>query len=531
MTFRIEVPTDYFARAATREYTDGAGMALIREFAQNACDAGARSVSFTFSAQAPRTLMVEDDGSGLTLEQLKRRILTPLASVKEGDAIGGFGKAKELLYFANPEWRIETQNVYCVGSFLDVKTLELTACSEVKGFRAVIQPAASLFEKAQMQAKYFMACSERKTADGAAVQWLLNGSIVPSAVRRPARALKDFGFAKVYVDKTITSDSHLYLRTGGLLTSTRWCPAAKYGRVIIEVTGRSSELLTPARDWFAKEEHRREIENFIHRLSTDANALEQEALGDEVHFFSFAEALEGAAVIAGRPESMRDAIPRMGSTEAKVAFGQEALEPAAVEQPAVSDQPAIEIEIDPTSAVGTLLTALAEQRKAQRKPPERLTARSLPRIEGLGRVVVHTGGKAQAKIALRWLKKNAALAQRLLAAWAMACRVVTRQNGLPMDAVGFTFMPKAEAEFVASNGRFGFLLNPLMLDPKDYYTIDELIDRALHEVAHLTVSSHDEAFVIRESQLRRSVRSALCRSAVARAFKSGEVETYEPEQA
>jgi hypothetical protein len=167
-------------------------------------------------------------------------------------------------------------------------------------------------------------------------------------------------------------------------------------------------------------------------------------------------------------------------------------------------------------------------------PPKRPARRDgfdmglMPKVESLKRLVVHTGGKKNATVGMRWLRKNPEVALKTLVAWITAVRAVALRCALPVDAIGFTFAPHAEAEFVRVKGRFALLINPTTIHIDSEFAAEELLDRALHETAHLcTTGGHDEDFVVTEFSLRRKVRAATVRGAVARALYNVEVQTVE----
>lgn len=502
--FRIDLPTDYFARIAAREYTDGAGLALVREFAQNAADAGATEVRFTFGLD--NMLTVEDNGAGCTAEQVRQRLLTPLGTFKSSEeAVGGFGKAKELLYFANPSWRIMTQDVAVVGSYLTVESFLKTEAT-TKGFMATVKLVPGLYTAAWNAVRNFMRCSERPN-----LRWVLNNEEVTNEVKRPVRCVRDFGFAKIYLD-TASHDSVVYLRTGGLLTSTRWGPHARDGgRVIIEVTGRSYDVLTPARDWFANVDQRHMVERWLHDLATNTTKALAEHFGDQLLFRDF----EAPPAKEDLPTRMQ--IPTLDNG---------------------TKRPEITVEMMTEAAPVEAGTPVAELAAKSADPvvPVRAVKRQgfdmavMPRVPGVAHVAVHTGGKEQAKLAMRWLKKNAQQAQQLLAAWTTAVMAVAAKNSLPVDAVGFTFALNADAEFTrTSEARFALLLNPLQISLDDHLA-DELLDRALHETAHLAGPiEHNEKFVTTEFNLRRAVRGPSVRGVIARALRTAEVVTLDEE--
>jgi hypothetical protein len=530
--YRIDIPQDYFARIAAREYNDDAGMALIREFAQNSADAGATAVEFRFLSE--NWLQVTDDGKGADERKVRTKLLVPLASEKDGEAIGGFGKAKELLYFGNEEWRIRTRDIVVEGSYLTVKSFQTDGAHHVHGFIAEVKLPPGLYTAARSNARDFLRNSERP-----GVSWRLDGITMDQRIKRPARAAKDFGFAKGYVQRDV-DDSTIYLRTGGLLTSTRYgYHGPTVGRVIIEVTGKSSELLTPARDWFRSSEHRRAVESWLNGLVTDARKTLADDVGDEVVFEDY-EVVEDMPVAEAGTVKRDEVVPEHGGMKVDVSFRSEVpVEVLAEALAGVYDPDGI-LSGSYAGAKGegaTLTTpgASAPQggaKAATTRPAKRkdgFDMALLPKLDGVKRVVVHTGGKEHAKTGTKWLRKNAEAARKMLAAWTTAVRAVAKANGLPIDAVGLTFAPDAEAEFVrAKNGRFGMLLNPLKLDLSDEFVADELLDRALHETAHLvTRGGHDEAFVQAEFTLRRKCRGSTVRGAVARSLRTVTVQAAE----
>lgn len=507
--FRIEVPETYFARSAAKDYSDDVGLALVREFAQNAADAGATRVEFAFLGD--NQLRVTDNGRGCDARTVRQVLLAPLGTLKEADAIGGFGKAKELLYFANASWNIRTRDVLARGAFLTCEQFAV-GCEPFAGFEAVVTLPAPLWRAARNSASNFCRCSERP-----GVTWVLDGVERSPEVRRPARAQKDFAFAKAYIDRA-SHDSVVYLRTGGLLTGTRWGYHSRdLGRVVIEVTKPSFEVLTPSRDWFRDGEHRRAVEGWLHELAVNQRAALAEELGDEILFHDFE-----TVVAEPTGQALAEVVPTTSGVQAPVRFTAPAatapLSTSAVEQALTA--------LGSAEAHGTR-TQDSSPAKAQRVKPQGFHIGLLPRIEGLRSVVAHTGGTAQAKVAAKWLAKNGAQAAQVLAAFATAASIVCQRSGTPFDAIGFTFKEGTEAEFIRSRGRHAFLVNPLTFDPRANDAVEELLDRALHEVAHYTQSNHDEAFVLAEVALRRKSRGAAVRGPVARALRTARVEAEE----
>ena len=508
--FKIEVPGDYFARVAAKEYADDAGMALIREFAQNSADAKATTVSFNFEGN--NVLTVRDNGRGASADQIRTKVLTPLASEKEEGGVGGFGKAKELLFFGNPSWQIHSRGTVVKGRFLEVDSFEQGAES-FAGFQVRVELPPGLYTAARTAARDFLRASERP-----GVTWVLNGQPVEVDVKRAKRCVKDFGFCKAYVERDC-SDTKIYYRTGGLLTAVRWgYHPREVGRIVLELQGPSTELLTPARDNFRSAEHRRAVESWLNTLVTDYKRELADNVGDEILFEDDEFVTPGV-----RAAGVIDAavIPNVGGIVADVSFkgpaSPEALAQVAADIRAQVDAGFLPAEKADEALVRALVAAPAK--------PKGFDMALMPKVDGVKRVTVHTGSKEQAKLAAKWLKKNGDKAKRLLAAWTTAVRGVCALTKQEVDAVGFTFAKDAEAEFVrARNGRFALLINPLAFDFDGEWQMEEIVDSAIHEAAHQWRGpSHDEAWAMTYEALRRKSRSRALRGAVNRSLLTGAV--------
>jgi len=109
---QVSIPFDYFFKMASKDYYDWES-ALIREFIQNSVDADAKNIELSFNGE---WLKIIDDGCGMSITTIENALLTLGGSHKKECSIGGIGKAKELLYFAWPQWEIRSQKALVVGS-------------------------------------------------------------------------------------------------------------------------------------------------------------------------------------------------------------------------------------------------------------------------------------------------------------------------------------------------------------------------------------------------------------------------------
>lgn len=106
---QVAVPRAFFVKAKL-DYADWR-WAWVREQVQNSWDAGASSLNFTisFDEQGHTVIEVCDNGCGMTRDVVENSLLTMGGSHKPNGAVGGFGVAKTLLYFANCRYGIDSR--------------------------------------------------------------------------------------------------------------------------------------------------------------------------------------------------------------------------------------------------------------------------------------------------------------------------------------------------------------------------------------------------------------------------------------
>ena len=101
----IKIGADYFRNCARKDYSNPLPFVWIREALQNSLDAGASHISITIGE---RGISVVDNGCGMTADTIQDKLLTLGGTYKENNSVGGFGKAKEILFFAWETWSIDT---------------------------------------------------------------------------------------------------------------------------------------------------------------------------------------------------------------------------------------------------------------------------------------------------------------------------------------------------------------------------------------------------------------------------------------
>lgn len=246
----------HFFKKEFNDYQDWR-WAVVREFLQNSIDCSSSKISVTVDEQGDDTILtVENNGSPMTEDILVNKLLALGESGKNFDgSVGGFGKAKIVLYFAHEEYTIRTGSLEVKGRGGDY-SLE-RGLDDFVGTRSQIRISGLHSEG--------LCRSVRRFARFA--QWpgvlSLNGESLKCGQNKGTRR-RDLGFGVVFTNK---SDSNLIVvRIGGI---PMFVQSTGFDRlVIVELTGRSDEILTSNRDGLVHP-YSSELSSFITELSVD----------------------------------------------------------------------------------------------------------------------------------------------------------------------------------------------------------------------------------------------------------------------
>jgi hypothetical protein len=101
----IVIGADYFRKNARSDYASPLPFVWIREAIQNSIDAGATEIKISTDGE---NIEFADNGCGMNADILTHKLLTLGGTKKELGSVGGFGKAKEVLFFSWDKWFIDT---------------------------------------------------------------------------------------------------------------------------------------------------------------------------------------------------------------------------------------------------------------------------------------------------------------------------------------------------------------------------------------------------------------------------------------
>jgi hypothetical protein len=509
---QVQVPHSYFQKAKT-EYSDWR-WATVREFVQNSYDAQANKIDFrlTLNSAGRIELVVIDDGVGMDQDVLENVLLCMGGSRKPHGAIGGFGYAKAILFFAHHCYSIRTQNLLVVGSGGEYRLT--TEDIQVPGTRIVVEldDDPDMFEAWRDGITTYVAACYMEYTTGRAVEISLDGQVLEQNNDRSY----DYGVRSVlgdiwYDEVPNTSRSAFVVSVQGLPMFTEFEYSSTNESALVGglELGAGSAALTANRDGF----------------TSGYSAQFSEVVGNLVENHS--------AVRYGQALDLLINFDKGSTTEALKTDDGETLDAEAIE---------------PRSPLLMLTTAATDQEQTAgyaaalaRIRHERYPASFHLKVASLSArrsansqayitaptLVAEMNKARSARLAHMW---HAAVLTILNCDWALAngaefCDAGGRAvddwsihgddtsdlqaffRGRRVDA-GYCFIANTEGLCALSPGEgpHRIYVNPLLLTTESSFRLGDALDLAYHEVAHLWEQHHGESFCGVEAKLRQSVR-------------------------
>jgi len=259
MMTQIKIDNNFFANAM-RDYSDPV-FAWAREIFQNCADAP-RSSKIDFILKTEDygcSIEVRNNGRPMSEDQLVNKLLALGGSQKEAGNVGGFGKAKELLYFAQRGYVIHSGTCMVNGAG---GSYELDNSAERhSGTMSYVETNFDAIKMSDAITKVVALSNWHGTVtldhDG-------YKSEIAARVRKGYRR-QQWDWADIYTNKS--GSNRLLVRIGGIPMFSQWC-AYSEGTVVVELKGASKDTLTANRDgliWNFKSD----LETLIQKISVD----------------------------------------------------------------------------------------------------------------------------------------------------------------------------------------------------------------------------------------------------------------------
>ena len=233
---KVKIPKAYFNRSAKREYVFWP-RAVIREFLQNSVDAGSTSIRFSFNKDR-LSLVVVDDGCGMDKDVILDKLLVLGGTHKEQGDIGGFGKAKEVLFFAWQSYAIHTKNLLVKG----------------EGSEYTVEKIGKYFNGTRCVIRFYDEV-EFNSVLTSAMEYLPRNEVKPEIYLNSNKVLYAFGdkkkvrsldFCTIY--SSPDSSSSISIRVNGLEMFKFYNEIKLNSQIFVELKDYSTDILTSNRD-------------------------------------------------------------------------------------------------------------------------------------------------------------------------------------------------------------------------------------------------------------------------------------------
>lgn len=443
--YRVSVPDEFFAKSKT-EYCDWR-FAFIRELIQNSFDAGATVIDFhTASRNGLSTFSCTDNGCGMERDIIENALLVLGGSHKNGASVGGFGYAKNVLFFAHDSYAIHTQNWLVNGKGGSYNIVP--ADSYLKGTHITVNMLASTmscddFESLLRSYVGVMRLNKSFTIT-------LNGSALEfDTVHHKYAVDKEFGVLR-FSDTVSSKRIQITVVVNGLPMFTHTDYGDRGCSGVFEVRGASYDVLTTNREGF-RGDSRQLFVSLIHEVVFNRFSLQRKpkitVLVNEVH--------------------------------------------------AQDSESKFDLSLDNPNLPDDFIIHIANEKKESTREAVNETVSFVKKA--WVQKLAHTFQFYTTQV----LQCDYARANGV----STDINGLLRDPVNNLICAGFTFDPDLEGVNGCS-GRIRYVMcNPKSFSSKFWYS--DVLDLVLHELTHIWVSGHGESFVDVEMKLRRSFRRSL----------------------
>jgi hypothetical protein len=264
----IKIGADYFRRCSRNEYSQSIPTIWIREAIQNSIDARSSRIDITLDETY---VSVEDDGTGMTADIILNKLLVLGGTFKENvNSTGGFGKAKEVLFFCWDEWEIQScptskDYFYVCSDMVGCKPINHVTGLFSRGTKIKIKydPSSDSTWKWSGDIKDFIRTCSTKC------QIYLNGEKLDTL---PLKGKKyEYPSFKLLVNKSSPED-RVFIRINGICMFTRYVSTKIPAAVCVDLSGSSVEMLNSSRESL-KYSYQREIDKIIEEILVNPRSL------------------------------------------------------------------------------------------------------------------------------------------------------------------------------------------------------------------------------------------------------------------
>jgi hypothetical protein len=458
----IKIGADYFRRCARNEYSNPLPWIWIREALQNSVDANSSKIDINIDSEY---ITFSDDGNGMTADIILNKLLTLGGTYKNTEnATGGFGKAKEVLFFAWEEWVIKSSST----------TKErLIVSSDMIGKEAIRKETGIFNKGTEIKIKY-----DNKTFTKSDWVWYirdfvstcttkagiyLNETKLTTLENRGSKI--EYDIATIRINKSKPKDE-VYIRLNGITMFKHYVSMGISALVTIELKGKSIEMLSSSRECL-QYNYQRTFDGIIQKILVNPKTIADK---DENILFVDKYNIRGL-------EEIKNTIP--------------------VHDPSLLNAVSEIMRICNNGNKSMMENLIAEINDMDSEVAEKI------------KMVIN--GQYYSKMGYpfvvhRYKNKTpdidptSAKAQQILHCWKTITDEVIKTFNVDKEyMVGFTFDPNVKASYLPNDGeKAHILINPTKIKQyADAVALGHyLFQNSTHEIAHIKYEDHNEYFTI-----------------------------------
>lgn len=260
----IAIPNDYFKKSGQRDYANWR-WSFWRELVQNSVDCGSKNFKITLDKLGTDTLVTfSNDGNVMTEDILVNKLLALGATTKiDAAQTGGFGIAKIVIMLMHKSYEVHTGNLIVKGSGGEY---DLTTNNEFfDGTKTTVLIEGDELDDLDVKIRQLINFSQLDCN----IEYIKDGVVETHKPQlRKGSPRREFAWGTIYSNKSYSNK--VIVRVNGVCMFTTW--TGYDDCIIIELTGKSTDLLTSNRDSL-NETYRRQYEAFIGEISVNRSAL------------------------------------------------------------------------------------------------------------------------------------------------------------------------------------------------------------------------------------------------------------------
>ena len=454
----VAVPHSFFKKEVM-SYADWES-AYFREAIQNSLDAGATKIDISVDKEEDFTVIrVVDNGCGMDSSVLDK-FLTLGGSEKSENSVGGFGYAKTLLAFCHDRWRVSTQDLVVHGTggeYTISNSFYRQGCSLKAWTTGKVEYLVEGFHSF---------CKNFSPKEGVSISFNHKKVVFQETDYKYSVATE---IGKLSFNEGQGTGTSLWIRVKGIPMFSTYISSFPEGfHGILELEGNTLDLLTTNRDGLRSEKQR-----ILQRIIEDLRKRLEQICNDSILDFTINEV---SNIYLDSDKKFRETSMYLDSQYVE--------------------------------SVPNLLQVFKEKmlEYSKKKEKEKSLFDKINKKAYLPNSVISIDKSFETELGDVLKNINSLKTQKLAFIWNTLVSIIKDNWYYNNIKTGLVFNKSCIGLNAEKDGKYCIYINPTLVEE---YSVDDLLDVAIHEMAHIDERCHNETFIHRADDLRRNLRKVL----------------------